>query len=262
MPRVDYTAGMKAILRDKKKRREIKPNPVLDESVLNDYFYYGRALPYQKWIDEGISYDTQMMYGIGFDIETRRVTIPLRNRFGQLVGLKGRIMRDEDDHRKYMYILRCQNRYEWFNFHYAHPYILMDKKVFIFEAEKSPMIAFDMGIFNTVGIGASEISDEQVQIIKQLGLDIEIVLCYDKGISLDDIQAGMELFEGRTVYAIYDKDDLLDGKDSPVDEGKEKWDKLVADYTFTLDEIKKMNELSKEDEKKVEKEVYIIEEWE
>jgi DNA primase len=128
-----------------------------------------------------------------------------------------------------MYLLRCNNRYEWFNFHYAHPYVLVDKKVYIFEAEKSCMKAFTYGIYNTVAIGASEISDEQIQIIKQIGLDIEIVLCYDKGIPKDEIEDTARRFTGRKVSIMYDDNDLLKDKDAPIDRGLDVWNKLVEE---------------------------------
>jgi len=242
LPKTDYLAPLKELVKGHRRKKEVKPNPILDEAILDDFYYYGKELPYQPWIDEGISYQTQVMYGIGFDLESKRVTVPMRNRFGQLVGVKGRIMKDEDDDKKYLYLYRYQNRLEWFNFHYAHPYILMDKKVYIYEAEKSCMKAFSSGLFNTLAIGASDISDEQVRAVKQLGLDIEIILCYDKGIPIDEIVKNMELFEGRTVTAIYDKDDLLDDKNSPIDEGFDTWTQLINDYTYTKDELKKMLE--------------------
>ncbi|UGO46151.1 DNA primase [Bacillus phage vB_BanS_Chewbecca] len=233
--RTDFTACLKNIIKNRKRRVEIKPNPVLPETMLDDYYYYGKALPFEGWIEEGISYDTQMMYGIGFDLDSKRITIPMRNRFGQLVGVKGRIMNDEDDDRKYIYLCRYQNRFEWFNFWYAHQYILMERKVYIVESEKSCMKLFDQGIYNSVAIGASEISEEQAYMIKQLGLDIEIVLCYDKGIKIEDIKKNAEMFEGRTVTAMFDTDDLLDDKDAPIDKGIEIWRKLESEYVFELD---------------------------
>lgn len=228
--RVDYVAPLKALLKDKRRKIEIIPNPILPDEVLNEFLPY----PSYDWIQEGISYKTQKMYGIGFDLESKRITMPMRNRFGQLVGVKGRILKDEDDERKYLYLYKFNNRYEWFNFHFAHPYILMEKRVYIYEAEKSCMKAFEHGIYNTLAIGASEIAPEQVQIVKSLGLDIEIVLCYDKGISLDEIKESAKLFEGRKVFAMYDTDDILNGKDSPIDNGIEVWNKMVEEYTFEI----------------------------
>lgn len=231
----DYTACLKEIIGKKQKKREIKPNPILDEKVLDEFYYFNKPLPYKDWIDEGISYNTQVMYGIGFCLESKRITIPMRNRFGQLVGVKARIMKNEDDDRKYLYLYSYQNRLEWFNFHYAHPYILSEKKVYIFEAEKSCMKAFSYGIFNTLAIGASEISVEQAETVKNLGLDVEIVLCYDKGISIDEIKKNAELFKGRKVSAMFDVDNLLNDKDSPIDLGLETFNQLLKNNVYVID---------------------------
>ncbi|UUV46052.1 DNA primase [Bacillus phage vB_BanS-Thrax1] len=250
IPKTDYLAPLRELMKGKKRRREVKPNPILDESILDDFYYYGKPLPYKGWIEEGISYNTQIMYGVGFDLDTGRITMPMRNRFGQLIGVKGRIMKDEDDERKYMYIYRYQNSLEWFNFHYAHPYILTDKKVYIFEAEKSSMKSFDFGLFNTLAIGASDISDEQVRIIKKLGLDIEIILCYDKGIEIEEIVKNMDLFTGREVKAVYDKDGLLRDKNSPVDQGIDTWNQLVNEYTFTKEALLRLKNRVEKNKKK------------
>lgn len=226
----DYVAPLKAILKGRRNRVEIKPNPVIPEMVLNNFMQF----PSYDWVQEGISYKTQKMYGVGFDLESKRITIPMRNRFGNLVGVKGRILKDDDDDKKYMYLYKFQNRYEWFNLHFALPYIISEKRVYIFEAEKSCMKAFENGIFNTLAIGASEVALEQALIIKQLGLDIEIVFCYDKGISLNEIQETASLFEGRKIFALYDIDDLLGKKNSPIDDGIDIWNRLVEYYKFEI----------------------------
>lgn len=227
----DFTSCLKELLHDGISKIEIIPNPVLSESTLKSYI----QLPYEGWIDEGISYSTQVEFGIGFDLESKRITIPMRNQSGELVGVKGRIMKDKDDpERKYLYLHKFNNRYEWFNFHRAKEHILKEKKVYIFEAEKSPMKAYEYGYFNTLGIGSSDITIEQAQILKELGEDIDIILCYDQGIEVNDIERASELFEGWDVYGMYDIDGLLGDKDAPVDRGKEIWTKLVKDYVFKI----------------------------
>ena len=231
----DYTASLKEIINGKKRKKEYKPNPVLPEEIMNEFYVKNRPLPYQGWIDEGISYRTQVLYGVGWDWDSKRIVFPLRNRFGQLVGVKGRIMKEEDDpERKYLYLYRCNNRYELFNFHMAHPYILIDKRVYIFEAEKSPMKAHSMGVFNTVAIGSSDITEEQADMIKQLGLDIEIVLCYDKDKTAKEVKEHAEIFKGRKVFGMFDVNGLLDEKDSPIDKGAEVWNKLVEENIYEI----------------------------
>jgi len=231
----DYTASLKEIINGKKRKREIKPNPILPEETMNEFYIKGKPIPYAGWIDEGISYRTQMLYGVGWDWDSKRIVFPLRNRFGQWVGVKGRIMKTEDDpERKYLYIYRCNNRYEWFNFHYAHTYILMSKKVYIFESEKSCMKAHSYGIFNTLAIGASDITEEQADMIKQLGLDIEIILCYDKDKTAKEVKEQAEIFEGRNVFGMFDMDGLLSEKDAPIDNGLDVWNKLVENNIYGI----------------------------
>lgn len=231
----DYTASLKEIIGNKKCKREIRPNPVLSEDIMQQYYPYGKPLPFQDWIDEGISYKTQQFYGVGFDLESKRVVFPLRNRFGQIIGVKGRIMKIEDaPDCKYLYLYHCNNSYELFNFHNAHPHILMEKKVYIYEAEKSCMKAFDWGIYNTVAIGASDISEVQADMVKNLGLDIEIVLCYDKDKTPQEIKEYAQVFRGRKVYGMFDVDNLLQRKDAPVDRGFEVWSKLVENNIYEI----------------------------
>ena len=228
----DPLALMKSMMRTKRKRT-IRPNPVLSESVLDNYLPY----PIENWIKEGISYDTQLMYGIGFDLESKRITIPMRNRFGELVWVKGRIFNDSDDldgNMKYMYLLRYNNGQELFNFHYALPYIMTDKKIYIFEGEKSSMKMFQNGKYNSVSIGASDPTKEQIRMIKDCGLDVKIILCYDTDKTEEEVQNVAELFGEREIYAIFDKDNLLGEKMSPIDKGIEMFEKLEEEYIFRL----------------------------
>src|SRR5690606_26247176 len=74
----DYTASLKAIIGEKKKTVEIKSNPILPDDIMNRYYFYGKPLPYKGWIEEGISYKTQMIYGVGFDLESKRIVFPLK----------------------------------------------------------------------------------------------------------------------------------------------------------------------------------------
>ncbi len=231
----DYTASLKEILNGKRRRREIKPNPVLPEETMNQFYYYNKPLPYEGWIEEGISYKIQSFYGVGFDLESKRIVFPIRNRFGSLVGVKGRIMNNEDDlERKYLYLYKCNNSYEWFNLHNALPHILIEKKVIIVESEKSCMKFASNGIWNTVAVGSSDISDIQVDIIKKIGMDIEIYLAYDKDKTASEVKEQAEKFEGRSVYGIIDIDNLLGEKDSPIDCGIEVWNRLYENNSYEI----------------------------
>lgn len=231
----DYTASLKEIINGKKRKKEIKPNPILPEEVMDEFYMRGSPLPYMGWIEEGISYRTQVLYGVGYDHESKRIVFPLRNRFGQLVGVKGRIMKTEDDpERKYLYLYRCNISQEWFNWYIAHQYILMEKKVIIVESEKSCMKFASLGIYNTLAICSSDISEYQADMVKQLGLDIEIYLAYDKDKSPKEVKKYAEVFKGRKVYGVIDTEGLLGDKDSPIDCGYETWRYLYENNSFEI----------------------------
>lgn len=234
-PKVDYVAPLKALLKGRYKRKEFEPNPVLPDDIMNDFYIRGKPVPYAKWIEEGISYETQVKFGVGIDLESHRIVFPLKNREGKIVGVKGRIIKDDDDpDRKYLYLYRCNNSLEWFGLHLALPHIVEKQEVIIFESEKSVMKAYDFGIYNALAIGASDLSQEQADMIRHLGLNIKIILAYDQGITIEQIQTQAEKFRGRTVNAIYDTDKLLGEKNSPVDEGYDKWSTLLNNYCFVL----------------------------
>lgn len=228
--RVDYLAPLRAIVKNRKRKREVKPNPVLPESILEQYVPY----PSEDWLEEGISYNTQLFYGISFDLESKRIIIPMRNRFGALIGVKGRILHDDDDERKYMYLYKFNNSQELFNLHIALPYILMHKTIYVFEGEKSPMKMFNAGVYNAVSIGQTDITDLQAEIIKRLGLDIKIVLCYDTDKSAAEVKKLAQVFTNREVYAILDVPKLLPPKSSPIDLGIEVFRKLEAEHCYLI----------------------------
>jgi DNA primase len=231
----DYTASLKELIGGKRKRNNFVPNEVISESILNQFYIDNQPVPYYEWVKEGIPSYVQRLYGIGFDLLSRRVTIPLRNTKGQLVGVKGRTVEEKDkEDRKYLYLYRCNNRYEWFNFYIAKDYIIKSKKVFIFESEKSVMKAVSYGYFNCLSIGATDISSEQSNLLNSLGEDIEKVLCYDKDKTIDEVTEQVNRLGSNNVYAMIDTDDFLEGKDAPVDKGKVIWENLVDNYVYEL----------------------------
>ena len=219
--------------KDSNRRRRAKPNRVINENLLNDFI----NIPIKSWVEEGINHETQMEYKIGFDLLSKRITIPVRNRFGELVGVKGRILLDSDITEsipKYQYIYKCNQSQEWFNLHNAIGAIRNKKEVIIVEGEKSCMKFYQNGIYNVVAIGSSSISEFQRDIIYSLGRDINVVLAYDSDRPIDEVQTVGEMFEKRSVQMIYDRDKILGKKMAPIDLGIEKWNKLYSEYIYDL----------------------------
>lgn len=229
----DYVAPLKQLASVSKDFAERVPNKVISESVMNNF----RLIPDHGWYEEGISIETQELYQIGYDFPTARITIPIRNEHGELVGVKGRSIKNSDvsDYNpKYMYIYNCNISQEWFNMDKARDSILKEKKVYIFESEKSVMKMHSYGEYNSLAISSSDISEIQIRMIKNLGLDIDIVLCYDKDKSVDEVKKQAKRFTNRNVYGIIDIENRLGAKDAPVDMGKDVWNKLRDNNMYPI----------------------------
>ena len=89
-----------------------------------------------------------------------------------------------------------------------------------------------MGYYG-VSTGGSKVSKRQVEMLTRLG--VKIVFCFDKDISEEDLQhiAG-QFMTGVDIYAIIDKDDILDTKESPSDDVC-KWSKLLKNHVYKID---------------------------
>lgn len=231
-------------LKDVKKNRnrlnldEVKPNHPINENIVNQYVMN----PWYDWIKEGISWQTQKEFEVGYDLWTDRVVTMVRNKDGRLIGVKGRYVGDNQDildHKKYLYLQRMNKSVELFNLHRALPYILKHKKVLVWEGYKSVMKCHDMGLYNAVSIEGDDISPVQASLLKELGIDIEIILCFDKDkMNLVDAESGevceyppeimtqAEQISNRKVFALIDKWDILQEKDSPIDCGRERFEGL------------------------------------
>ena len=229
----DYVAPLKALASRSRKSNIRVPNEPISDLALNNF----RTIPDYRWLKEGISLHTQEFYQIGYDYQSHRITIPIRNENGELIGVKGRLLKDEDKsdyNPKYMYLYNCNISQEWFNMYNARDSILENKKVYIFESEKSVMKMHTFGYNNAVAISSSDISEVQVSMIKNLGLDIDIVLCYDKDKDVDEVKNKADMFTNRNVYGIIDLEDKLGAKDAPVDKGKDIWDYLLENHCYPV----------------------------
>lgn len=228
--KTDPLQWIKDMRKNKRKVHSRHSNPILDSTILEEYV----QLPSQRYFVENITIDTQQKFNVGFDVFSKRITFPVHNVDGELIGIKGRTINDdykELNIPKFLYIYNCNKSIEFYNLHRALPYILELKEVIIFEAEKSCWIADQYGYFNTIAIGGTDITQDQVEILKKLGVEVKIVLAYDKDKDQDNVLFQAQKFgKSRLLYALYDHNNLLEDKDAPVDKGKRTFKKLYEQY--------------------------------
>jgi DNA primase len=257
----EYNSWLKDIKKKRRKRidlGDIKPNDVLPESVVNYY----RMKPYQGWIDEGIDYETQVEWEIGFCFDSHRIVVMIRNMIGQLIGVKGRTldkMYKEKDIPKYIYLRKMNKSIELFGLHKTASYIAEKKEIILFEGFKSVFKSWQYGYKNCSSIEGDDIQPVQVSIVKSFGIDVSIVLCYDKDKTPKEIIEQAKKFTNRKVFIIYDNDDLLgesinengeENKNAPVDCRFDIWEKLYYNK-YELDRFIKLFGKKKESDEQL-----------
>ncbi len=204
----------------------IKP---ISERILSYYLPYGNKM----FDDDNISLEIQQEFEIGFDAQSGYITIPLRDSLGALCGVKGRYFGEPDErHTKYTHIEKCNKGRILYGHWYNREYIKNSKNIFIFESEKAVQQLATMGYRNAVSTGGKTISKYQVELITRTGCTP--IFAYDKDVEEDELKEIAAMFmDGITVYAIIDKDNILDEKESPSD-NPEKWAYLVKNHIHKI----------------------------
>jgi DNA primase len=235
-PKKDYNKWLKKIKSYRKQRKHSsdhirKKNKVISEKNLMRYLQH----PQWAFRKDGILSETQKEFGVGYDVFTSRITYPVYNKWGKLIGVKGRYV-GEDKHvaemKKYLYLIPCDKSIELYNLHRAKPYIEEQNEVLVFESAKSVMLAHQYGFKNAVSIEGSELSEYQAFLLKEL--NCKITFCFDEDLSKTHICKQAKLIKSRLVFAVIDKEHLLKEKMSPVDKGKKVWLQLYQNNKYKI----------------------------
>ncbi|OBG93856.1 DNA primase [Mycobacterium sp. E3298] len=209
--------------RGKKSAVPMTENKAYDDEILNQYIMF----PHKKYLDDGLNYETQVEFQVGYDLYSERIIYPIHNQYGEIISIKGRTTVEdykEKDIYKFLYLYNYIKIIEWYNWHRALYYILEKREVIIFEGEKSCWFATQYGFRNCISIGGDSISDFQVDMIKNLGLDVQIIIALDKDKDAEAFKKeGRKFGAARQVFAMWDSKGLLskEDKDSPTDRGRD-----------------------------------------
>ena len=215
------------------RKRPSGENKVIDDSILFEYDYVN-SIPF---MNDGISEETQIEFEIGFDLETKRFTIPIRNESGKLVGVKGRrvpkelgvcasVMPDS----KYIYIEKMDKTLEVYGLYKTKEHMHESKKAFFFEAEKSVMQAWDFGYKNTGAFSGSDISPVQATKMRQVKLNgCKIYIGFDSDKNPMEDEELMKSIKRslKTDFYLLPTWEWEEEYSSPTDLGKERFEKLV-----------------------------------
>lgn len=198
-----------------------------------------------EWLEDHISAAAMDKYNIKYSITQNKIIIPHFDASGALVGIRGRALNEWEIENlgKYMPV-QIENKW------YSHPLslnlyglnfnkdnILKYGICYVFESEKSVLQAESFSFPNcAVASCGSNLNKYQVDLLVRYCHPREIVVCYDKEELPGEHKYFDKLYhicEKYKYYAnmsfIYDRNGLLDLKDSPSDRGQITFEKLLEE---------------------------------
>lgn len=197
----------------------------------------------QEWLDDGITKETMDRFNISYSISQNKIIIPHYDILGRLVGIRGRALNDWEVENVGKYA-PIQVEGVW----YKHPLSMnlygLDRTFmnirrngicYLFESEKSVM---QMDSFNmpncSAAVCGSNFNKYQLNILMKFCAPSEIVICFDKEEKPGEERYFNKLYNICKKYSqyanfsfIYDREGLLDLKESPTDRGEEVFKKLL-----------------------------------
>jgi DNA primase len=166
-------------------------------------------------LEEGFPEDLLRKFDIGYDAKHKRITFPLRDRQGRLVGISGRAVDGQVPRYKVydweykdfgMPERSTQKRVLLWNAHNVLPPLLFEKDrdslyIVVVEGFKAVMRVAQAGISNVVGLLGSYLSEEQKQFIDNTGCTVILMLDNNDAGLRGQRDAGQRLV--RTVPSLY-----------------------------------------------------------
>lgn len=212
-----------------------------NESELDNFL----IMPSVRFLNDGIDYQTQVDFKIGYDVGTNRIIIPWRNLNGDLIGIMGRLNKNEceDWESKWLPIngFNFPKSKTLFAYHENCEYIREQSMVMLFESEKSPLKLRSQGCNLALGLGGNKVSTYQADSINSLLPEL-IILGLDEGLSEEhSIEVAKKLkldsyYKNKVCY-LYDEEGKYlpkGSKMSPADLPLEELKKMIKECAFEV----------------------------
>lgn len=225
---------IEAASEQEKQKVELK---IYDSTIL-EHLPRPRIIPWEK---EGILHSVMWNRGVAYNPRNQSIVIPHYNINDELVGIRERTLIKEDEkYGKYRPSILNGQMYNHplgfnlYNLNNSKKAIRLLKKVIVFEGEKSPLLyASYFGEENDISVACcgSNLLNNQMQLLLSLGVE-EVIIAFDKQFQevgdaewkrltklLTDIHKKYGAYT--QISYMFDKDNLIGYKDSPIDCGKE-----------------------------------------
>ena len=252
------TSWLKRLLKAKEKKNEYIESSVINENILDVFTSY----PFEPWMEEGISYEAQTRFEIGYFPLNHSVTIPHRDKDGNLIGVRQRYLDqvDIDNIGKYTPV-QIEGKFlahklgnELYGLWVNKDQITNAKTIILVEAEKSVLQGYSMYGEESIIVACcgSSITHTQQKIITDLKVR-DVYYAPDRDYHKSDsfeaeawfnaqIKKLKDLVRFCNVYLIADTKDRLEYKQSPTDRGKEIFEQLLEErILITEEDIQKIS---------------------
>lgn len=207
--------------------KKYKPTPTTNKSSNITIYPENIMEKYEKrddmlgiWEEEGISRASLEKFQVYYDAFSKRLVYPIRNICGDIVNIGGRTLDPcwkEKGLRKYTYFSSWGTMDVIYGLYENLESILEEREIIIFEGCKSVLLADTWGIHNTGALLTSHLNPNQFKILAKLG--VRVVFALDKDVRIRDDHNVKKLNHYVNIEYIWDRQNLLDDKDSPVDKG-------------------------------------------
>lgn len=220
--------------------RKEKQLPEFSTNVLDCFVKYYSP----EWLNDGITKEIMDKFDISYSISQNKIIIPHYDVDGRLVGIRGRALNEWEVENVGKYApIRIEQTW------YKHPLsmnlyglnitknnIRAHSICFLFESEKAVMQMEGFRLPNcSAAVCGSNFNKYQLNILMKACSPSEIVLCFDKEELPGEEKYFYKLWDICQKYKnycnfsfIYDREGLLDLKDSPTDKGEETFIKLLG----------------------------------
>lgn len=217
--RLEATLVCRRFAKPKQRAKQDKTS-VLPESVMDQYEY--RTDKLRAWIDEGISEASLERFQVRYDSFMDAIVYPVRDQGGRIVNIGCRTL--DPDYKakkkpKYFYLKPWGSLKTIYGMSENLEEIKKCGEIILFEGCKSVLKADSWGIRNCGAILTSHLSLEQFKIL--IGLGLRVVFALDKEIDVAQDHNIQRLKRYVFVDYLYDTQNLLSEKDSPVDKGED-----------------------------------------
>lgn len=167
------------------RKDQFKGHMPLSEGLLGIFSFCPTLL-----LDAGFSEKVLREYEVGFDKEAMRITFPIRDHLGVLMGVAGRTVIDENPRYliyKEQELLRFSHKYKGYdfrkknflwNFHNVYPHAFHGDldEVFVVEGYKAALWLIQQGHPNVVALMGTYLSEMQRALLQRLAANIYLML--------------------------------------------------------------------------------------